>query len=207
MSSQTVLHCVKIIMHRTSRHWHYAAVGHRKHEVVCMNACERAVGTFHLRKLRHVEMADGVCARTSTIDADHPVGRNNRVRDGVFPAAAVHDGGSGGIADDTFAATIASARGRICHVQFLLVAQKQISAGKAAGAFGAFKGLLLGVGAFVALQMLQTCERAAASGAYMGPRFLGFDRRIAWGSTGSRISCSCRSRRRVVRCRVVRCLG
>jgi hypothetical protein len=43
-------------------------------------------------------------------------------------------------------------------VQLLLVAEQQVAAGEAAGALLALEGLFLGVGALMALQVLQAGE-------------------------------------------------
>ena len=56
-----------------------------------------------------------------------------------------------------------------CHVQFLLVAEKKIAAGKATRTVGALKGLLFGMRPLMALQVLQPGERPTTGGADMGP--------------------------------------
>ena len=61
-------------------------------------------------------------------------------------------------------------------MQLLLMAQKQVSPGEAARALWAFEGLLLGVGALMALQMLQTGEGALACAAYVWARLVGLGR-------------------------------
>ena len=59
-----------------------------------------------------------------------------------------------------------------CHVQFLLVAEKKIAAGKATRTVGALKGLLFGMRPLMALQVLQPGERPTTGGADMGPGFV-----------------------------------
>jgi len=53
------------------------------------------------------------------------------------------------------------------------VTQQEVASGKASGAFRAFEGLLLGVGAFVTLKVLQACERALACLTDMWSRLVG----------------------------------
>lgn len=62
-------------------------------------------------------------------------------------------------------------------MKLLLVAQEQVTPGKASLALGALKGLFLCVGAFVPLQMLEASEGSGASSADVGPRFVGLWRR------------------------------
>jgi hypothetical protein len=45
-------------------------------------------------------------------------------------------------------------------MEFLLVTEQEVTAGKAAGAFGAFKWLLFRVRPLMSLEMLQTRKRA-----------------------------------------------
>lgn len=71
-------------------------------------------------------------------------------------------------------------------MELLLVAQQQVSAGKASRALGALEGLLLGVGALVTLQMLETCEGPLAGGADMRSGLIGLGQREGAGRSGRR---------------------
>lgn len=64
------------------------------------------------------------------------------------------------------------------------MAQKQVTPGEASLAVGALEGLLLGVGTFVPLQMLQTGKCALAGSANMWPRLVRLRRREVGGCFG-----------------------
>lgn len=57
-------------------------------------------------------------------------------------------------------------------MQLLLMTEEQIAARKASLAVRAFERLLLGMRTLMALEMLQSCKRATAGGADMGPRLV-----------------------------------
>lgn len=69
-------------------------------------------------------------------------------------------------------------------MEFLLVAQQQVPAGKASRAFGALKGLFLGVRPFMPFQVFQSGKGALASRAHMRARLVCLGRREGGGSLG-----------------------
>ena len=69
-------------------------------------------------------------------------------------------------------------------MQLLLVAQEQVTASKAPCAFGTLEWFLLGVRPLMSLEMLQAGERALASAADVGARFIGLGRREGSGGLG-----------------------
>lgn len=99
-------------------------------------------------------MADGVGSRPHSSSSSN----------GVLP-----DPGAAG----ALPARVSRTRRRRCrHVEFLLVAQKEIPSGETPRAVWAFKGLLLGMRTLVAFQMLQTRERPGTCRADMRSRLV-----------------------------------
>lgn len=95
----------------------------------------------------------------------------------VFTSALGRRNTAGGLA------SIARARRRCGGlVKLLLVAKQQIATGKASCTFGAFEGLLLGVGALVPFQVLKTSKGALASCANVRTGFV----RLWRGEVGRR---------------------
>lgn len=62
-------------------------------------------------------------------------------------------------------------------MQLLLVAQQQVPTGKATGTIGTFKGLLLGMRAFMTLEVFQSGKRPTTGSTDMGPGLIRFGRR------------------------------
>lgn len=101
----------------------------------------------------------GVCSRSSVGTSDAVLAGATRSRRNAAGALTA----------------IAGARrrgGRL--VKLLLVSQQQIATSEASRAFRALKRLLLGVGALVAFQMLQSGEGALTSRAHMRAGLIGF---------------------------------
>lgn len=124
-----------------------------------------------------IDVSDGVCPRTGSHSGCSAVavadGRGGGVRHRVLADAAGAGGGG-----DRARALPAGTRSRAAagggrHVELLLVAQQEVASGEASGAFRAFEGLLLGVGSFVTLKVLQACERALACLTDMWSRLVG----------------------------------
>lgn len=63
-------------------------------------------------------------------------------------------------------------------MELLLVTKQEVAPGKAPGAFGTFERLLLCVRPFMALEVLETGERARAGTADVGSRLVGLQDRL-----------------------------
>ncbi|ELR09742.1 hypothetical protein GMDG_04228 [Pseudogymnoascus destructans 20631-21] len=111
---------------------------------------------------RIIDMADGVRARPH-----RPMTLGHR--------ALPYLGGRGRAAG-ALAAVPRPRRRRGGHMQLLLVAQEQVPPREAARALGALERLLLGVGALVALEMLEPRKRARAGRADVWPGLVGLGR-------------------------------
>lgn len=142
-------------------------------------------GSNHLHVVR-IDMADGVGARPHGAIVGSGGGSSSSgsigAGDAVLPRTAL--GGSG--AAGALPAVPGAGRRGGGLMELLLVAQQQVSAGKASAALGALEGLLLGVGALVTLQMLEAGEGALTGGADMRTGLIGLGQREGGGRRDGR---------------------
>ena len=125
-----------------------------------------------------VDMADCICPRPHR-GVRSSGGGGICARDAVLPSSALNGSSTG-----RALAPVAGARGGRCRlVQLLLVPQEKVAAGEAPRALGAGEGLLLGVGSFMTLQMLQASEGSLAGSTYVGTRLIGLGGREVGAGT------------------------
>lgn len=121
-----------------------------------------------------VNMADCVGAGAHRVaSARTSAARADSSNDAVFASSTLAGSGTA----CAFATVARPGRRGCCLVQFLLVAQQEVAAGKTTCALGALERLLLGMRSLMAFQMLQACEGALASLTDMRPRLVGLGRR------------------------------
>ncbi len=142
-------------------------------------------GSDHLHVVR-VDVADGICPRAHRAIV-RGGGRGRGSSSSVCSGNAVLSSAAlGGSSTAGALPSVPWARGGGGGlVKLLLVAQQQVPTSKASCALGTLKGLLLGVRAFVPLQMLEAGEGALAGSADMRTRLVGLGRRKGRGR-GSR---------------------
>lgn len=127
-----------------------AAVG-RGHMMLLVS-CDLSIGSRNHMHMIAVDMANSICAGPHRGIRRGGLGGSICTSNAILTSSAL----SCGSAASTFATVSRPRRGGRGLVKLLLVAQEQISPGKASCAFGALERFLFSVGTFVTFQVFQS---------------------------------------------------